>query len=147
MLKSTFEIVRTDRRRLKAYTRDLFAPESMICALGKKRKRAGRFKIHTSACTGDSGAPLVADTGEGAGRAGTVSFGGALMARRKLLGLLASLLRTDSSTPPTAGTIALAPRVSSRASDVSSFGRRQSPGTVFSIRSSTRSPSMSSVAI
>jgi trypsin len=78
VLKSTFEIVRTDRRCLKAYTRDLFAPESMICALGKKRKRAGRFKIHTSACTGDSGAPLVADTPSGPIELGTVSFGGAL---------------------------------------------------------------------
>ena len=78
VLKSTFEIVRTDRRCLKAYTRDLFAPESMICALGKKRKRAGRFKIHTSACTGDSGAPLVADTARGPVELGTVSFGGAL---------------------------------------------------------------------
>lgn len=77
-LKSTFEIVRTDRRCLKAYTRDLFAPESMICALGKKRKRPGRFKIHTSACTGDSGGPLVADTPSGPVELGTVSFGGAL---------------------------------------------------------------------
>jgi secreted trypsin-like serine protease len=50
----------------------------MICALGKKRKRAGRFKIHTSACTGDSGAPLVADTARGPIELGTVSFGGAL---------------------------------------------------------------------
>jgi hypothetical protein len=34
----------TDRRCLKAYTRDLFAPESMICLLGKPRKKGGRFK-------------------------------------------------------------------------------------------------------
>ncbi len=78
VLKSTFEIVRTDRRCLKAYTRDLFAPESMICALGKKRKKPGRFKIHTSACTGDSGGPLVADTASRPVVAGTVSYGGAL---------------------------------------------------------------------
>jgi secreted trypsin-like serine protease len=50
----------------------------MICALGKKRKRPGRFKIHTSACTGDSGGPLVADTPSGPVELGTVSFGGAL---------------------------------------------------------------------
>jgi secreted trypsin-like serine protease len=77
-LKSTFELVRTDRRCLKAYTSDLFAPESMICALGAKRKHPGRFKIHTSACSGDSGGPLVADTPTGAVEVGTVSYGGAL---------------------------------------------------------------------
>jgi trypsin len=77
-LKNTVEIVRTDRRCLKAYTRDLYAPESMICALGAKRKKPGRFKIHTSACSGDSGGPLVADTPSGAIEVGTVSYGGAL---------------------------------------------------------------------
>ena len=77
-LKSTIELVRTDRRCLKAYTRDLFAPESMICALGPKRKKAGRFRIHTSACAGDSGGPLVADTPAGPVGVGTVSFGGSL---------------------------------------------------------------------
>jgi secreted trypsin-like serine protease len=77
-LKSTFEIVRTDRRCLKAYTSDLYAAESMICALGAKRKHPGRFKIHSSACSGDSGGPLVADTPTGAVQVGTVSFGGAL---------------------------------------------------------------------
>jgi secreted trypsin-like serine protease len=77
-LKQTFEIVRTDRRCLKAYTTDLYAPESMVCALGAKRKKPGRFKIHTSACSGDSGGPLVADTPFGAVEVGTVSYGGAL---------------------------------------------------------------------
>jgi trypsin len=77
-LKSTTELVRTDRRCLKAYTRDLFAPESMICALGARRKKGGRFKIHTSACSGDSGGPLVANTPTGPIEVGTVSFGGAL---------------------------------------------------------------------
>ena len=77
-LKQTFEVVRTDHRCLKAYTRDLFAPESMICSLGAKRKKPGRFKIHTSACSGDSGGPLIADTPTGAVEVGTVSFGGAL---------------------------------------------------------------------
>ena len=77
-LKSTSEIVRTDRRCLKAYTRDLYAPESMLCALGAKRKKPGRFRIHTSACSGDSGGPLVADTPTGAVEVGTVSFGGSL---------------------------------------------------------------------
>jgi secreted trypsin-like serine protease len=77
-LKSTVELVRTDRRCLKAYTRDLYAPQSMICALGPKRRHPGRFKIHTSACSGDSGGPLVADTPTGPAVVGTVSFGGAL---------------------------------------------------------------------
>jgi trypsin len=77
-LKATIEQVRTDQRCLKAYTRDLFAPESMICALGARRKKAGRFKIHTSACSGDSGGPLVADTPTGPVEVGTVSYGGAL---------------------------------------------------------------------
>jgi trypsin len=77
-VKATIEIARTDRRCLKAYTRDLFVSDSMICALGAKRKKAGRFKIHTSACSGDSGGPLVADTPTGSVEVGTVSFGGAL---------------------------------------------------------------------
>ena len=78
ILKSTYETVRTDRRCLKAYTRDLFAPESMICSLGALRKHAGKFKIHSSACSGDSGGPLMADTSSGPVEVGTVSFGGAL---------------------------------------------------------------------
>jgi trypsin len=78
LLKTTIEKVRTDARCLRAYTRDLFAPESMICALGNRRKHGGRFKIHTSACSGDSGGPLVADTSTGPVVVGTVSFGGAL---------------------------------------------------------------------
>jgi trypsin len=77
-LKSTVEQVRDAGRCLKAYTRDLFAPESMICALGPKRKNGGRFKIHTTACSGDSGGPLVADIGGGPVEVGTVSYGGAL---------------------------------------------------------------------
>jgi secreted trypsin-like serine protease len=63
---------------MRAYTRDLFAPESMICALGARKKNPGRFKIHTSACSGDSGGPLVADTTTGPVEVGTVSYGGAL---------------------------------------------------------------------
>jgi trypsin len=78
VLKTTTEQVRTDQRCMRAYTRDLFAPESMICALGAKRKDSGRFKIHTSACSGDSGGPLVADTPSGPVEVGTVSYGGAL---------------------------------------------------------------------
>lgn len=78
VLKATIEQVRTDQRCLRAYTRDLYAPESMLCALGPKRKHPGHFKIHTSACSGDSGGPLVADTPSGPLEIGTVSYGGAL---------------------------------------------------------------------
>jgi trypsin len=77
-LKTTVEVVRTDQRCLHAYSRDLFAPDSMICALGAKRSHPGKFKIHTSACSGDSGGPLVANTATGPVQVGTVSFGGAL---------------------------------------------------------------------
>jgi len=77
-LKATIEQSRADSRCFKAFTRDLFAPESMICALGALKKKPGRFKIHTSACSGDSGGPLVADTATGPVEVGTVSFGGAL---------------------------------------------------------------------
>src|SRR5262249_47244815 len=77
-LKSTFEQARPDTRCLKAYTRDLFAPDSMICALGAKRPKGGKFKIHTSACSGDSGGPPGAGTASGPVEVGTVSFGGAL---------------------------------------------------------------------
>jgi len=77
-LKTTTEQARNDNRCLKAYTRDLFAPESMICALGAKRKKPGKFKIHTSACSGDSGGPLIASTSSGPVEVGTVSYGGAL---------------------------------------------------------------------
>jgi trypsin len=77
-LKATIEQSRADSRCLKAYTRDLFAPESMICALGARLKKPGRFKIHTSACSGDSGGPLVADTSTGPVEVGTVSYGGSL---------------------------------------------------------------------
>jgi trypsin len=78
LLKTTIEQVRPDTRCLKAYTRDLFASESMICALGGPRKNGGHFKIHTSACSGDSGGPLVAFTPTGPVEVGTVSYGGAL---------------------------------------------------------------------
>jgi trypsin len=78
VLKATLEIVRPPDSCLRAYTRDIFNPDSMICALGPKRKNPGRFKIHTSACSGDSGGPLVAGTPQGGREVGTVSYGGAL---------------------------------------------------------------------
>jgi secreted trypsin-like serine protease len=77
LLKTTVEKVRATRRCLRAYTRDIFNPESMICALGRRLGRFKRPPIHTSACTGDSGGPLVAPTSAGPRQVGIVSFGGA----------------------------------------------------------------------
>ncbi|MDP9228382.1 MAG: serine protease [Actinomycetota bacterium] len=75
-LRETVEIVRAERRCRRAYRR-IFLPQTMICALGLRIKRYGRPAIHTTACSGDSGAALVADLPTGAVAAGTVSFGGA----------------------------------------------------------------------
>jgi len=78
ILRKTTERVRNARRCLKAYTRDIFDPTLMICALGKRLKRSRRPSIHTSACTGDSGGALVADTPAGPRQVGIVSYGGPL---------------------------------------------------------------------
>ena len=78
VLRKTTERVRNARRCLKAYTRDLFDPTLMICALGKRLKRFRRPSIHTSACTGDSGGALIADTAAGPRQVGIVSYGGPL---------------------------------------------------------------------
>jgi trypsin len=78
ILRKTTERVRNGRRCLKAYTRDIFDPTAMICALGKRIKRIKRPPIHRSACTGDSGGPLIADTPAGPRQVGIVSFGGPL---------------------------------------------------------------------
>src|SRR5262245_16170108 len=77
-LKATVEIIRSPDSCLRAYTRDIFNPSSMICALGQRRKKPGHFKIHTAACSGDSGGPLLAFTPVGVREVGTVSYGGAL---------------------------------------------------------------------
>ena len=63
---------------MKAYTRDIFDPTLMICALGKRIKQLRRPAIHRSACIGDSGGPLIADTPAGPPQVGIVSFGGPL---------------------------------------------------------------------
>lgn len=58
-----------------------FDPVSMICVKGQRyrkfRPRPGKRKIpgRTSACHGDSGGPLIADTPAGHRLVGTVSFG------------------------------------------------------------------------
>jgi secreted trypsin-like serine protease len=78
VLRKTTERVRNGRRCLKAYSRDLFDPTLMICALGKRLKRFRRPSIHTSACIGDSGGGLIADTPAGPRQVGIVSYGGPL---------------------------------------------------------------------
>jgi secreted trypsin-like serine protease len=78
ILRKTTERVRSTRRCLKAYTRDIFDPTLMICALGKRLKRFRRPSIHTSACIGDSGGALIADTLAGPRQVGIVSYGGPL---------------------------------------------------------------------
>lgn len=75
VLRQTTETIRTNRRCRRAYHR-LFRGASMICALGRKLKRFGRPRLHATACTGDSGGPLIANTPAGARVIGTVSFGG-----------------------------------------------------------------------
>jgi secreted trypsin-like serine protease len=76
VLKQTQEQIRSDARCRRAYRR-LFQATAMICALGEKLKKFGRPWIHSTACSGDSGGPLIADTANGAKVIGTVSFGGA----------------------------------------------------------------------
>jgi secreted trypsin-like serine protease len=78
VLRKTTERVRNARRCLKPYSRDLFDPSLMICALGKRLKRFRRPSIHTSACIGDSGGGLIADTPAGPRQVGIVSYGGPL---------------------------------------------------------------------
>jgi trypsin len=76
VLKTTTERVRATKRCVRAYSRDLFDPQSMICALGRRLGKFKPEKVHTSACTGDSGGPLVAPTAAGPRQVGIVSFGG-----------------------------------------------------------------------
>lgn len=76
VLKQTQEQIRSDARCRRAY-RKLYQAQAMICAIGEKLRKYGRPFIHTTACSGDSGGPLIADTPEGVRVIGTVSFGGA----------------------------------------------------------------------
>jgi secreted trypsin-like serine protease len=78
VLRVAVEKVRSARRCLRAYTIDLFSPQTMICAVGKRIRRFRRPPIHFSACGGDSGGPLVADTPAGPRQVGIVSFGAGL---------------------------------------------------------------------
>jgi secreted trypsin-like serine protease len=78
VLRVAVEKVRSTRRCLRAYTVDLFSPQAMICAVGRRIRRFRRPPIHFSACAGDSGGPLMADTPAGPRQVGIVSFGAGL---------------------------------------------------------------------
>ena len=77
VLKTTTEQVRNTKKCIRAYTKDIFNPENMICALGQRIPKFKRPPINSSACSGDSGGPLVANTSGGVRQVGIVSFGGA----------------------------------------------------------------------
>ena len=76
ILRAATETVRVDRRCRRAY-RKLYVVPAMICANGRAIKKFGRPRIHETACSGDSGGPMVADLARGPVVLGTVSFGGA----------------------------------------------------------------------
>jgi secreted trypsin-like serine protease len=73
-LRKTTEKVRTSKRCRRTY-RSFFSGAAMICAMGKRLRKYKRAPIHTTACSGDSGGPLIADTPTGAIVVGTVSYG------------------------------------------------------------------------
>ena len=76
VLKRTTEQIRTNKRCRRVY-RGIYVSRAMICALGKRVKRYGFPAIDSTACSGDSGGPMVADTPLGPREVGTVSYGGA----------------------------------------------------------------------
>ena len=76
-LKTTTEQVRSNRKCVRAYTKDIFNPVTMICAVGHRIPKFKRPPINSSACSGDSGGPLVANTSAGVRQVGIVSYGGA----------------------------------------------------------------------
>jgi trypsin len=77
-IKETTEKVRTTRRCRHVYGKFEFAPISMICTLGARLSRFKQFPVHSSACSGDSGGPLMADLPSGPRQVGIVSYGGSI---------------------------------------------------------------------
>jgi secreted trypsin-like serine protease len=55
--------------------RGRFFPAEMICANGRPFRRLFRLKLMRTACPGDSGGPLLANTPSGPRQVGVVSFG------------------------------------------------------------------------
>jgi secreted trypsin-like serine protease len=91
-LLKTAQRVRVAGSCIRAFSRDIYDPKLMICALGRRAPRWSRVTrplrllvgpIHTSPCRGDSGGPLVADTPDGPRQVGVVSFGGVLCGGRR----------------------------------------------------------------
>jgi secreted trypsin-like serine protease len=75
-LKATRERVYRARRCNRAYTKRNFFPKSMICALGARVRRLdGGRSFHSTACTGDSGGPVIAETPAGPRLVGVVVSG------------------------------------------------------------------------
>ena len=52
-----------------------FNPQTMLCGQGTKKVGNKRKKQFTSACRGDSGGPVIANTAAGVRQVGVVSFG------------------------------------------------------------------------
>lgn len=75
-IKEGAERVRTVRRCRRAYGKFEFSAKAMICTLGTKLSRFKPLPIHSSACSGDSGGPLMADLPAGPRQVGIVSYGG-----------------------------------------------------------------------
>jgi secreted trypsin-like serine protease len=75
-LKATRERVYRARRCNRAYTKKDFFPKSMICALGARvRRLGGPQSFHSTACAGDSGGPVIAETAAGPRLVGVVVSG------------------------------------------------------------------------
>jgi secreted trypsin-like serine protease len=75
-LKATRERVYRARRCNRAYTKKAYFPKSMICALGARVRRLdGSRSFHSTACTGDSGGPVIAETPAGPRLVGIVVSG------------------------------------------------------------------------
>ena len=75
-IKEAVESVRTNRRCKRAYGKFEYSGTSMICTLGIRLSRFKPLPIHSSACSGDSGGPLIADLPAGPRQVGIVSYGG-----------------------------------------------------------------------
>ena len=75
VLKQTTLKVHRSRDCLFVFGPDLFVPQTMFCANGTKLIGRKSKRQHTSACRGDSGGPVVANTPAGVRQVGVVSFG------------------------------------------------------------------------
>ena len=75
-LKSTRELVYSNRTCQRYYLKSGFDSRSMICVLGVRASRLrSRFSLATTSCSGDSGGPLIARTRAGLRLVGVVSAG------------------------------------------------------------------------